>query len=434
MHRGPPENTFEKARRASQLALVVVGLAFLAWLIFRGFRVGDLPNSDFFDFYYGAQALRTGDDLYRVNDGGYIYPPLLAVVLRPITFLQPATAAHAWTILLAALLAACSWLMADETQRRLRLDFAPIQTAALASLATILMGLTWKSEFQWSNSNLLVLLPTILALRWVGRRPLLCGFALAAAVSIKYLPIVFLPHLLLRRRWTEATAFVVAIILLLVLPALVLGWDTNLRYLSVAFRGLLEMLGAVPKSDGANIHNVASGYSISLTSAIARWAREHEMSSTTALTCTAAIALVGFGIAKLIYHQAGVPMLVRVANEKPHRASEQTWTLIEWCCLLAAALLFSPQTQHRHLNLLMPLVTTAIALAAMQHGRRRWFLIAALALATLGATAIPGIPGWRDAIEKWNQGGGAAACVALLVLVTLQAGLRSSRESNFPVA
>lgn len=409
---------------------MVLGAGFLAWLLTRGFRVGDLPNADFFDFYAGAAAIRDGADLYRVNDGGYIYPPLLAVALRPLTLLEPATAAHVWTLLLAVLLAACAWLMADEAQQRLGLGFSRLRTAALASLVVVLLGLTWKSEFQWGNSNLLVLLPTILALRWAGRRRLLCGGALALSVSIKYLTIATLPYLLLRRRWTEAGAFVVGVVVLLMLPAIVLGWEANLRYLGVAFHGLLEMVGATPKGAGANIHDVASGYSLSITSVLAREARSHGEGGTRLYVELAIVLATGMTVAFASYASRGFSFFARHGRRDDAAPSGRVLVLVEWSVLLAAALLFSPQTQHRHLNMLMPLATTAVALAVASRGWSRWMLVGSLALATLGATAIPGVPGWREATERWNQGGGAAACVAVLLLATLWAGVRWARMAD----
>lgn len=419
----------ERWRRALDAALVVLGAGFLAWLVDRGFRVGDLPNADFFDFYFGAIAVRDGQDLYRVNDGGYIYPPLLAVVLRPMTYLEPTTAAHAWTLVLAALLGVTAWLMADEAQRRLGLGYSRVRTIALASVAMVLLGLTWKSEFQWGNSNLLVLLPMVLALRWVGRRPLLCGGALALAVGVKYLAIVMLPYLLLRRRWKEAATLVVGVGVLLMLPAIALGWETNWRYLAVALRGLLEMVGATPKGAGANIHDVASGYSLSITSAIARSERARGSGNIPVCVGLVFTASLGMMLAMAAYGSRGFRLFSRYGVRDDASPAGRTLVLLEWSILLAVALLFSPQTQHRHLNMLMPLVTTAVALAVESSGWSRWVLGGSLALVTLGATAIPGVAGWREATERWNQGGGAAACVAVLLFVTLWVGVGWARRT-----
>jgi hypothetical protein len=104
--------------------------------------------------------------------------------------------------------------------------------------------------------------------------------------------------------------------------------------------------------------------------------------------------------------------------------------LVEWSAVWAMGLLFSPQTTHRHLNMLLPIVALAVALAVADRGGRRVALIGALVLATVGATAIPGVAGWREATERWNQGGGAAACVAVLVLVTMEAGLAWARRAR----
>lgn len=414
---------------------MTLGTGFLAWLVYRGFRVGDQPQADFFDFYHGALAVRTGDDLYRVNEGGYIYPPFLAVVLRPITFLDPALAANLWTFLLAALLALTACLAARETTDRLALGWSRLDQAALAAAAIILLGGPWKSEFQWGNSNLLLLFPIVLALRWLGRRPILCGTALALAASIKYIPIVFLPYLLVRRRYTEAASFVAIFAALLLAPAIVLGWEKNLHYLAIAFGGFSRMAQLAPGVEGANIHDIASGFSLSFTSSIARALRDHAMDPHGVPFFAAALAGVLFLTGWAIYAMHRTPLFARRTPRTDDHASWRGVVAIEWSALLTLALLFSPQTTHRHLNLLLPLVLLALALAAASPARVRWSLIAALALLTLGATAIPGLPGWRAPTERWNESGGAALCVTILLFTTLWATLRRHRAaSNSPAA
>ncbi len=413
----------------ADVALVVLGAGFLAWLVSRGLRVGDQPNADFFDFYFGAVAVRDGQDLYRVNDGGYIYPPLLAVVLRPMTLLEPTTAAHVWTLVLAALLITTAWLVGDETQRRLGLGSSRVRTAAMASVAVVVLGQTWKSEFQWGNSNLLVLMGVVLGLRWVERRPAWSGAALGVAVGVKYLPIVLMPYLLVRRKWWAAGAFGVALGVALLGPAVVLGWERNLEYLGVAFRGLPEMAGLAERGSGANIHGVTSGFSLSVTSTVARWGERVGVGRAGVLLGTGVVACVLGVIGWWRYRVWGFGVLIgRGEASKEGERSERTLVLMEWSVLWSVALLFSPQTTHRHLNMLLPIVGLAVGLAVAERGGRRWALIGALVLATVGATAIPGVAGWRDATERWNQGGGAAACVAVLVLVTMEAGLAWARR------
>ena len=91
--------------------------------------------------------------------------------------------------------------------------------------------------------NGLLVLSMVLALYWLDRRPVLAGLALAVGISVKYVPIIGLIYLALRRRWTAAIATVAGCALFALLPALSVGWTTNLHYQQMANRGLAVLFG-----------------------------------------------------------------------------------------------------------------------------------------------------------------------------------------------
>src|SRR5258705_8385049 len=116
------------------------------------------------------------------------------------------------------------------------------------------------------QTNGLMLLMLALALRWLDRKPWLAGLALGFAVNIKYLPLVLLPWLLIRRRWLAAGSFVLGCIFFAILPAVQSGWNNNLNHLSTAFRGPGHPLGIETRSaQYPDIWNMRAGISLSLT-------------------------------------------------------------------------------------------------------------------------------------------------------------------------
>lgn len=425
----------QRTRAWFNAALVAAGVAFWIWLISRGWKVGSGPHSDFAFFYHAAVAARTGDDMYAVHGGGYVYPPLFAVLLEPLGRLELVTAARVWTVLLAAALPLALHLWTSAISRRLGglLGQGPghLDRWAIGAVAVIALGQTWKSEFQYGNSNLCLILAAAVAFQNLGRRPWLVGFALAFAVSIKYFPIVALPYLLIRRRWAEAAWFITALVVLALVPAIYLGWDRNLECLTTALRGVLEMMRIIPRGGGAGIIPVEAGYSLAITSTMSRWEQWMNWPARTGLAASAVIAAMCVALAAAMYRRAGVPLFAgRGPAFDDSTPAGRCTSAMEWVVLLAAAIVFSPQGTHRHLNMLLSLLIFGGVLVWSEPvWRRRVPATLGVMVFVVGAAAIPGVPGWRRATELWNQGGGAAACILVMIFAIVWTALARARTA-----
>ena len=90
------------------------------------------------------------------------------------------------------------FLAVREFARRFGAPADAWKTAAVALLAVLLVADKLKGELEMRQMNLLMLFLFTAALRLLDRRPGLAGAVLGLAFNIKYLPIVFLPYLLLR--------------------------------------------------------------------------------------------------------------------------------------------------------------------------------------------------------------------------------------------
>ena len=104
----------DKRARLLVLAVFGVSLAFAAEPLLTG------RGTDFRAYLEAAQALRSGQDPYA-GVYPYLYPPLLAAVLVPLTFLPPAMSAWLWAAASAAAIAASAALVAKGSTRILLL-------------------------------------------------------------------------------------------------------------------------------------------------------------------------------------------------------------------------------------------------------------------------------------------------------------------------
>ena len=286
-----------------------------------------------------------------------------------------------------------------------------------------------RSEINDGQTDFLLVIPFILALGWLGRRPVLAGVALGFAFHIKYLAIVFLPYLIIRGRWREAGAMVASIVGWALVSAPVFGWSRNLDYLAVAGRGMVRMTGVRIGGQAAPLHGIEWNSSVSIPSAMARAARSLDAGPGFVLAASAMVALLTFGAAWLVYLRAGVPLFRgRTPARDDADPGRRLVVGVEWCGLIVAALAFSPQTMARHMIILYPM--TFFTLTLLLRGRPGWTrgpLLAGYWLATLAIILPPGgVEGFKPALTAWRGVGGASWTLLAYFLAFLWSGLREA--------
>ena len=323
---------------------------------------------DFLEFYSGSEALVNRTPLYEAGKLGYIYPPLLAVLLMPLAHLPIASAALIWLAVKSAAVLVSIWLGARDMARRFGLDHPGpllLTSGIIASIGAAILADKLRAEYRMQQSNAILLLCWTLALIWLDRRPTLAGIALGFAVTIKYVALIALPYLLIRRRFKAAGSLVLSTIAFNLAPALVLGWDENLAGLSRALGGIGNMLSGAGQQAGEAKVMGMENFGISIPSVVVR-ALGLPGLNLTALLVIRDIAVIVFAAAWFIYYRAGQPMLLHAAADgiSPISAanpSRHRMLALEWSGLIVAALAFSPQTNSPHL---VQLVLVALAIAA----------------------------------------------------------------------
>ncbi|MEW5981187.1 MAG: glycosyltransferase family 87 protein [Acidobacteriota bacterium] len=184
--------------------------------------------ADFEVYRVGGARVVAGESLYRAEDGHwqFKYLPVFGFAVAPLSQLPPLPARAIWFALLVGLLVVLlNRSLALLPDRRHGSGF-------LVGLTAVALGKFYLHEINLGQSNLLLGAAVIGAVAaWRGRRDATAGALLAAAAMVKPYAIVFLPYLIVRRRWRSGAAFAGVLVAALALPALRYGWSGNLSLL-----------------------------------------------------------------------------------------------------------------------------------------------------------------------------------------------------------
>ncbi len=470
----------------TRIALV----AFLGVLLFfavssaKRFATDEKYTGDFIHFYEAAKAVWNGTDLYDSGTRGYIYPPLFAIVTSPMAVVSRQAAGAVWTCLNCVLIVGTIAMLAREVLIRLRAPLVARSDSMHGSddkPASSTPGLSESSsegpgkparvgalEFEFSSlwstpshigalfavtcalgvllnvdkvravlslgqTDALTLCLLTLALCVQRRWPVVSGVCLGIAFNIKYQAVIFLPYLLLRKRWKEAGAMVVSATAGLLSGTLVFGWERNSQYMSRAFAGLLEMAGAKPVAgNSADIHSITWERSVSLVSAAARLAERMGQSAITPIG-VAIIACVVVALGWWILAKNGSSLFVGRGGDSEVRDNAGV-AMLEWAGLITGVLVFSPQTTNRHMFLLtFATVIAAAVLLTTKHAKSRLVLLCGIATFWLGLTLPPGKQ-FPEALKMWRAIGGASWCVLVMYFALLHAGLTLLMQTRHVLA
>ncbi len=225
------------------LGTIVVTLIPLLYLNLLSSVLGDLERkewggADFTAYYTAARLIRVGRSPYDEaafgaeaqslgfrNDRPYIYPPLLAIGVTPLTLLPPRQATTVWFLLNVTLLGLCSIVVART------LGF---QTHRLAVVSLLLAALTfYPAVFSVFVGQANVLLLALLVLAWYGTRhgsEVLAGVAIGAASLIKVFPFCLALYFLWKGRYRSFLSAVAAMVILTAFSIAVVGLEPHLIY------------------------------------------------------------------------------------------------------------------------------------------------------------------------------------------------------------
>jgi hypothetical protein len=273
--------------KRTRILLVVLALVSLVGLFTT--RV-QRKMPDFEVYYTAASRALAAQPLYRAEDGHfqYKYLPAFAVIASPLALMPLPAAKAAWFSVSALLMLALLWLS-------LRALPAVNRPPALLLAGTfVAMAKFYAHELVLGQVNLLFGVIVVLAIVWLRRRRgAAAGVLLALSVVVKPYGAIFAPWLAAGRRTTAFTAMAIALVGLLLLPAVRYGWAGNLQLLA----GWWHTVTATTAPNLANPDN------ISLGAMFAKYLGEGSaatiLAAATALALLAAVGLVIAGRGRL---------------------------------------------------------------------------------------------------------------------------------------
>jgi hypothetical protein len=423
------------------VAWTLVGLAYAEFVrhALKYAYPPDQTKGDFLAFYEAARDMVHGGDLYVQRHRNYIYPPLVAFLYMPLTWLDdPATqhrAAGIISLLLSAAMSiASAWLLARDAGERLAArgkQLVGVMAPVITAVALVVVADKVRSELRMWQTNALMLFLIAIGIRFLDRRPALAGIALGLAVNVKYLPIFFLPWLLVRRRFRAAGGMAAGILIGAFLPALWVGWTKNLEYLRVGFGGLLALVGIDPGTgEKAVTQDIADSLSVSITSVLARslGGADH---ARLALAISGLIALGVCALIVLAYRRSRLPLIAWPSALRQQSGPFPAMVAMEMAALIVGLLVFSPQTNPRHLYLLLaPACAAAAMIVAPMTSWVRWPAIIGCVLLFCALVLPPGGTEHLDAmVRAWRECGGPSYGMLALLAALVWSATRTARAA-----
>jgi Glycosyltransferase family 87 len=385
-------------------------------------RTGNLPS-----FRDAAIALSHGQNIYQSGVGDYVYPPLIAFLAQPLGWISIHWAAVFMLAVNTIVALLTLKIICEESLFRLTGRATPIMVARVALITAWLTTDHIRTEFDEWETNIWMLFMFVLALRWADRRPVWAGMALGFAFNIKFLPIVFVPYLIIRRRWVVLLAFAASVLLFSFLPVISMGWNRDLAALLQSYSGIARLLGIhVAKAGSANVNPFTSDKSVSIPSFLGR---ATGLPEPYVMTIAGGIGTVLLIIWALFYQLNGIRLFRWGPSWRQMSHPYRGLFALEWAAIILLALLFSPYTNSAHLYLLLAINAVAsVLLLYGTNGLNRWpLLVAALAM-FLGTVLPPGGGHFRHAQLLWSQLGVCAWCMCILFITLTWTGTKHIRK------
>lgn len=365
-----------------------------------------------------SAILRWTPQLNALHDGeninerfNYPNPPIMALILSPLTLLPLTASALTWFYLKVGMVLASLWM----AFRLVEVPERPFP--AWAKALTVLLSLRpIMSDLSHGNVNILILFLCVLSVYAFARgRDFAAGVVMALAIACKLTPAVFVAYFVWKRAWRALAGTLVGLGLFFVLvPGVALGFDRNAELLASWFEGMVKpfVMGGVVTTDHPNQSLPGLLYRLlTVSPSFSDYVRDvytpTEYHNVAALA-PETVRLILKGLMGLF--ALGVVLTC-------HSRSRGGWAQsAEVGLMFCGMLLFSERTwKHHCVTLVVPFAVVCYALAAVPMGtwlRRGLWASLGVAVAAM-ATTSSGLLGGRAAEVAQVYGGFTAALVAV---------------------
>lgn len=189
-------------------------------------------------WYWAGQRVLEGGPLYERRLYGsmdFIYPPVAAILLA-----LPSAFGKLPFYIGLTLLNVASWWIAGQLSQIMSGSNRTATPWIQAVPSFIVLAFVF-DQFQLGQPNLFLLMLMLLGF-WIMQRgwPFAGGGLFALATAIKAFPIAVLPYLVWRRRWKTLSGMLAGLVLLLVvLPTPIRGFERNINELSTWYQAMV---------------------------------------------------------------------------------------------------------------------------------------------------------------------------------------------------
>ncbi len=264
-----------------RLALAGLFVALAVWV----FVYKAAPEmSDFEVWRKSATRAAQAEPLYRASDGHFVfkYLPAFAVLAIPIGLLPLVIGKGVWFFAsLALLVALVSMAVRLPVERRRTLRWLVIVT-----VVTFLKF--YAHELVLGQVNILfAVVATGALLAMKAKREVLAGVLIVLATVIKPYAVLFVPWLIARRQLPSIASACAGLALVLVLPAVLYGWDGNVSLHREWWRTVTETTAP----------NLSNSDNVSLAAMFFRWVGPGELSARLAYGS----GVILLGVAALVF-------------------------------------------------------------------------------------------------------------------------------------
>ena len=218
-------------KKLNKYFLAVLAVSVLIFLIKEA-----MGNGDFKVFLEASKIVLAGNNPYNnwifISEGNYclyFYSPLWTVILSPFTALPSFIPNFIW------LAASCYFLYRSWVLLKQYINVAEWseKQGRWLLILTLLMSIRFiLYNFQMIQMTTFILWACLESLHLIRQKKIIGGgLLLALVINIKILPIVLIPYLIYRSYVRAAVSVILYSFVLLLLPALFVGWTQNLLLL-----------------------------------------------------------------------------------------------------------------------------------------------------------------------------------------------------------
>ena len=339
--------------------------AIVAVLVAQAFTISLKPMSSFSIYMAGVNNFWSGSNIY-IQDaavtGLYKYSPFVCILLTPLYILPEQIGRFLWGLINIALFLATPALLltwVDET-----VSFRQKSRIWLAAVVLSLEALHINMRMGEINYVVIFLIALGLHLQFNKTSRVWGAFSIALAGAVTIFPYLFTFYFLFKRQWKAAAYIIAWGVFMLTIPALWVGWESNME--------LLGQWKTVLERDAAN-----PAMQLSLWAFLNLYFLEHDIAYKNGpdmihLYWFSKEALKAIWYACLTAYTAFL-----VAATRRHSAGEKlsVYTLFELSLFIVGVMLFSNSTGIHSRALLMPIFVFLLVFH-----RVRWILASLLSI------------------------------------------------------